>query len=113
MFSEHVLTTTTNDAQKVHVETGWSERAGGFYLRIKDATAGTARAQKECFLFTSSNLSQRYVTPKVFDFFLEILSGFGIKLPAGMLAELILDGQGGDGEKRVLWSTDGVPKRAC
>ena len=113
MFSEHVLTTQTDEAEAVLVHTGWSERTGGFYLVIKEVTEEAASATKEGFLFTSSSMSQRHSNPKVFDFFLEVLAGFGIRLPARMIAELILDGQGGEGEKKVVWTKDGVPSRAC
>ena len=112
MFSEHLLTTKTGEAQDVLIRTGWSERAGGFYLVINEVTAEAARNTKEGFLFASTNLSKCHSNPRVFDFFLEVLSGFGIRLPTRMLAEVIFDGQGGVGEKKVVWSAEGVPSRA-
>lgn len=93
------------------MHTGWSDRSGGFFLVVKEVVEGAARATGR-LLFASDGLPvSRRSHPRVFDFFLEVLDGLGIRLPATMLSELILDGQGGVGEKRVEWTADGVAQR--
>jgi hypothetical protein len=111
MKSQHLLRTRTREAKDVVVHTGWCEHGGGFFLEIKEVVEGAARATRDGLLFASAQLPSRRAHPRVFDFFLEVLDSFGIKLPATMLSELILDGQGGIGEKRVEWTPEGVAQR--
>lgn len=113
MKSEHFLRTRTREDKEVIVRTGWCERGGGFFLDVKEVMEGAARATGRVLFASEGFPVARRAHPRVFDFFLEVLDGLGIRLPASMLSELILDGQGGVGEKRVEWTADGVAQRVA
>lgn len=101
-MSTHKLKTQARDGTPVVVVAGWEPSSRGFYLTIETGV---------CKLFERAPSGQGGPCRWDIDRMREVLDLYGIKVPRGMLEELVLDAQVSADAKSVDWAPDGTAVR--
>lgn len=100
-MSQHIYRTKTKDGKEVDVFAGWDKPMQRFYLVIEEVGSD----EDEPFY---SNLLDPEVenrnTSESFDYFLEVLNGFGIRVPEEMIKAIERDRIRNAVNEKTTWS---------
>lgn len=97
-MSQHTFTATTHNGRDVEVLTGWDRPLQGFFLVVQEVGARDDR-----YVFSNLDLPVWESHPRDFDGFMRVLADLGIKVPQGLLEELLLDAALNVGNKCKAW----------
>jgi len=101
IVSTHRLEMEMHDGTPVTVVAGWEPEMRSFYLQIEQGLRRVFEHRP------STSGGRRWEFSRL----VEVLDQHGIRLPRTMLAEIVLDAQGEDAPKNVLWGQDGTALR--
>jgi hypothetical protein len=97
----HKLATKAGDGTPVVVVAGWEPQVRAFHLRIE------CGVQKMFERRAGAQGAGRWGIDRI----REVLDQYGIKVPRGMLDEIVLDDECSSDSKRVHWTPEGTALR--
>ena len=100
-MSTHKLETKAEDGTPVVVVAGWEPHARAFHLKIESGVRKMFERQ------AGAQGAGRWGVDRI----REVLDQYGIKVPRGMLEEIVLDAECSADTKRVHWTPEGTAVR--
>lgn len=111
-MSQHSFETTYK-GRPISIVAGWDKPLQGFYLFIEllDATGDDDEEEEDYYLYSNlgdAELAAYYGLPPTFDYFVNKLTSFGLKIPDRMYDEIMKDQRQNVVNRRVGYNADGT-----